>query len=109
MKAILQEIVLTIKANDNRREWLPFAAGVADEGIGYQETAVAFCGYAKTYIPLIFILRRLNSGRFESAVKLYDSWSKRLAAQQVRPVLKKMLELSEAAEKSRIKPLPVDF
>ncbi|MFZ0859893.1 MAG: hypothetical protein WAN18_04370, partial [Candidatus Sulfotelmatobacter sp.] len=41
---------------------IPFAAGVADEDIGYRETARPFCQGALAYMPVIFQLRATNAG-----------------------------------------------
>jgi hypothetical protein len=83
---------------------IPFAEGVADEDIGYRETARPFCQGAQLYMPAIFQLRVQNAGRFESIVKLNSAWTNRLAADAVAPVLKIMMQLEKAGEK-RIKPL----
>jgi len=88
---------------------IPFVAGVADEDIGYTETAIAFCLGAKHYMPVIFMLRVVNAGRFESIVKLYETWNKRVAAERSAPALKAMQELAKDAEKGRIKPLDEGF
>jgi len=59
-------------------------------------------------MPALFYLRHTNAGRYESAVKLYEMWSRRLAAEAAAPVMKAMGELKKAAEE-RIKPLGHDF
>jgi hypothetical protein len=84
---------------------IPFAAGVADEEIGYRETARPFCQGVMAYMPVIFQLRATNAGRFESIVRLYVSWSRRLAAEMTAPVMKVMQQLAMDAGKDRIKPL----
>jgi hypothetical protein len=84
---------------------IPFAAGVADEDIGYRETARPFCQGVTVYMPVIFHLRATNAGRFESIVRLYATWSKRLAAEMTAPVMKVMQQLAQEAGKDRIKPL----
>ena len=84
---------------------IPFAAGVADDDLGFQETAISFCQTAQVYMPALFQMRRNNNGRFESAIKLYDAWNKRLAARALGPVVKTLEELNRAAEQAKIKPL----
>ncbi len=88
---------------------IPFAAGVADEDIGYRETARPFHQAAQTCMPAIFQLRVLQAGRFESVVRLYASWNRRLAAEVTAPVMKAMQELARDAGKDRIKPLDEGF
>jgi hypothetical protein len=83
---------------------IPFAAGVADDDIGYRETARPFCQAVLNYMPAIFQLRVQNSGRYESIVKLYETWNTRLAAELAAPAMKAMQQLTESA-KARIKPL----
>jgi len=87
---------------------IPFAAGVADEDIGYRETARPFCQGVQLFMPVIFQLRAENKGRFESIVKLYTMWNQRLVLETVAPVMKVMQQLQDA-EKSRIKPIDQDF
>lgn len=83
---------------------IPFAAGVADEDIGYQETARPFCQSAQAYMPLLYQLRLQNAGRYESIVKLYGTWTNRLAAETVAPIMRVMQQLARAGE-DRIRPL----
>ena len=87
---------------------IPFAAGVADEEIGYKETARPFCQAAQSYMPLLFQMRAQNAGRFESIVKLYGTWTNRLAAETVAPMLKVMQQLAKSGE-NRISPLDQGF
>jgi hypothetical protein len=87
---------------------IPFAAGVADEALGFQETARAFCQGAQLLMPGIFYLRRTNAARYESTVKVFVLWNTRLAAQVLAPVMKTMEEVIKAAETGKIKTLGVD-
>jgi hypothetical protein len=87
---------------------IPFAYGVADEEIGYKETARAFCHEIQTHMPAIFHMRKVNIARYESSMKLFVLWNNRLVAEATAPVMKAMGELSKAAEE-RIKPLDHNF
>jgi hypothetical protein len=66
---------------------IPFAAGLANEDIGFTETARPFCQGLQEAMPALFQLRQTNRGRYESAVKLYEMWSRRLAAEAAAPVM----------------------
>ncbi len=87
---------------------IPFAEAVADEVIGYRETGVSFCQAVRRFMPLIYELRRTNSGRFESIVKLYEIWNGRLFAEMSAPMLKAMQEAVKKGESGQIKPLDFD-
>lgn len=82
---------------------IPFAAGVADDDLGYQETAIAFCQRVKTYMPAYFHLRRIRDARYESTIKLFDMWNKRLTATAVASAMKPMQEFLRSVENERIK------
>jgi hypothetical protein len=82
---------------------IPFAAGVADDEIGFQETAAAFCAMVEPLIGVIFLLRRLGN-RYESTVKIYDRWKSRLVAQNLEGKMKQIQEQHKAvAEKGKVK------
>lgn len=51
---------------------IPFVAGVADEDIGYTETAQSFRIAVEQFMPLIYRFLVNQEGRFESTVKLYE-------------------------------------
>jgi len=87
---------------------IPFAAGLADEDIGFSEAARPFCQGAAEMMPVTFHLRQKNLGRYESSVKLYEMWSRRLVVEAAAPVMKAMGDLKKAAEE-RIKPLDHSF
>ena len=83
---------------------IPFAAGVADDELGFQEAASSFCGLVEQYITMIVLMRRMGP-RYESTMKLYDRWKSRLVAQQTEGQMKKLQAVhKEAAEKSKVKP-----
>jgi hypothetical protein len=88
---------------------IPFAEGVADEDIGYRETARAFCNEIQECLPAIFQLRRMNQGRYESAIKLQAMWSGRLTAEAVAPVMGILGELVRSAGRDRIPPIGPNF
>jgi len=87
---------------------IPFASGVADEEIGYRETARAFCQDMQRCMPVIFQMRNENLARYESSMRLFVLWNNRLAAEAAAPVMKAMGELKKAAEE-RIRPLDHNF
>jgi hypothetical protein len=83
---------------------IPFAAGVADEEVGFQETAVAYCALVEQQIGMVFLLRYRVGTRFESLVKVYDRWKSRLVAQDLEGKMKQMQEQHKAAaQKGKIK------
>jgi hypothetical protein len=84
---------------------IPFVARVADEDLGFQETAIAFCQRMQLYMPAIFLLRESLGARYESIIKLYDMWNKRLVAASLAPAVKSMEELAKTIERERIRPL----
>jgi|SRR5580692_724068 hypothetical protein len=69
---------------------IPFVAKVADDDIGYQETALGFCEQVKQLMPAIFYMRRKNMARYESAVRLFDRWNRRLVASAMAPFMKSL-------------------
>jgi hypothetical protein len=83
---------------------IPFVAGVADDELGFQETAAAFCSAIKQWMLFIFILR-MQGNRFESCLRLYESWSARLEAEKLKPLVKSLSEKIKAAEKGKFPPL----
>ncbi len=84
---------------------IPFAAGVADEDLGYQETAIAFCQAVQTHMPALFQMRRTNNGRFESIMTLYNLWNTRLVGHALAPIMETLEELVKSSQEQRIKPL----
>jgi hypothetical protein len=82
---------------------IPFAAGVADEDIGYRETAYAFCeGLAFTMVGL-YHLRSQNRGRYDCAIKLFEVWNRRTTARAVAPFMSSMQALIDQAKSDKIK------
>jgi len=87
---------------------IPFAAGLADEDIGFSEGARPFCQGVLQTMPALFYLRQNQLGRYESAVKLYEIWSRRLTAEVAAPAMKALDELKKAGSQ-RIRPLDHNF
>jgi hypothetical protein len=82
---------------------IPFAAGVADDELGYQEAASSFCQLVEQHIAMIVLFRRMGP-RYESTIRLYDRWKSRLVAQQTEGQLKKLQELhKQTSEKGKVK------
>jgi len=83
---------------------IPFAAGVADDEVGFQETAGTFCQIVEQLIGMVIVLRRTGA-RYESTVKVYDRWKSRLVAQDLEGKMKLMQQQHKTmAEKGKIKP-----
>ena len=57
---------------------IPFAAGLANDDVGYFETGVAFVQLMQHFMPCFLGLRMSQSARYMSAVVLYERWHKRL-------------------------------
>jgi len=83
---------------------IPFVARVADDELGFQETAASFCRSMSNHMILIAVTRT-HGPRYESAVRLYESWNARLEAQKLEPLVQSMYEKIKAAEKAKILPL----
>lgn len=84
---------------------IPFAAGVADDAIGFQETAAAFINTINAITPAIYYLRQTQGSRYASILKLWNIWHDRVVAQALAPAMKGFQELLDAAEKNKIKPI----
>ena len=80
-----------------------FAAGIADEDIGYRETALAFCEGLDYSMAAVHHLRSKNRGRFDSTVKLFEIWKRRTTARAVAPFMTSMQALIKQAESDKIK------
>jgi hypothetical protein len=84
---------------------IPFVAGVADDDLGFQETAISFCRSIPAVIPLIAAMRTVGGAHYESCVKLYDCWSKRLKAEDLRKQMKDLEGKIKATPVHKIKPV----
>jgi hypothetical protein len=60
-----------------------FVSGIAEETVGYRETAVAFCNQVRAFMPLIYGLRT-RGARYESTVSLYEIWNNRLDCEALK-------------------------
>jgi hypothetical protein len=83
---------------------IPFVAGVADDELGFQETASAFCRFLAE-VMIVVATFRSQGPRFESCVKLYECWNARLEAEKLKPLMQSMSEKIKAAEKAKFPPL----
>jgi hypothetical protein len=83
---------------------IPFVAGVADDEVGFQETAAAFCKAVREFMIFIFLLRSQGS-RFASCIRLYESWNMRLEAEKMKPLVEGWNEKIRAAEKAKFPPV----
>ncbi len=79
-----------------------FAAGVADEDIGYRETALAFCEGLNFVMAALYHLRTQNHGRFDSIIRLFEVWNRRTAARAVAPFMSSMQALIDQANSDKI-------
>jgi hypothetical protein len=82
---------------------IAFAAGVADEDIGYRETALGFCEAVVFTMAAIYHLRTQNRGRYDSAVRLFEIWTRRTIARSVAPFMSSMQALIAQANSDKIK------
>jgi hypothetical protein len=80
-----------------------FAAGVADEDIGYRETALAFCQGVDLCMAALFHLRSQNQSRYDSTMKLFEIWNRRTTARAVAPFMTSMQALIKQAESDKRK------
>ncbi len=76
-----------------------FVTGLADEEIGYRETAIAFCELSASLMPVFWYYRETKRAMYKSVIELYEMWHNRLA-------LEKLQERREEVERdlSRVKP-----
>jgi hypothetical protein len=62
---------------------MAFTSGLADEMVGYRETAPGFCQAAAEALPFIDHCRKNKIARYESTVELLEIWSKRILSQEL--------------------------
>jgi hypothetical protein len=85
---------------------IPFAEGVADDRIGFQETAASFIAAISAFMPAIYYLRKTQNVGYASVLKLWNIWHDRMVAKALTPeVMKRIQDLIQAAEKNKIKPI----
>jgi hypothetical protein len=81
---------------------IPFAAGVAADDIGFQETAATFCMEITACMPAIYYIRQTQNVRYASVLRLYEIWSNRLTALAIAPLLPNMQAVVAAAQSQKI-------
>lgn len=84
---------------------IPFAAGVADDEIGFQETAPVFCAHVQWCMPAVFYLFKSEGAKYFSLLTLYSVWNDRQVAKVVAPAVKKLQDWLEEAGKKQIPPI----
>jgi hypothetical protein len=72
---------------------IPFAERVADDPIGFQETAPVFIATLNFMIPAIYFLRMTQGSRYSSVLKLFNIWNNRVAANALAPLLHGMQQM----------------
>lgn len=82
---------------------IPFAAGVADDSIGYQETAAAFCAQVNALLPAIWHLKQTQNVNYKSILTLFGIWNNRLTADRIAPAYKGMQQLIQAVDREKDK------
>jgi hypothetical protein len=84
---------------------IPFAAGVADDVTGFQETAPVFIGLMNTFMPVIYFLRQTQGARYASILKLFTVWNTRVAANVLAQVMPGLQRMIDEAGTSQIPPI----
>jgi len=84
---------------------IPFAAGAADDDIGFQETAPAFIALLNNLIPAIYYLGRTQGARYASILRLFNVWNNRVAVNLLGPLLQGMQKIVADANNNPIQPL----
>ena len=84
---------------------IPFAAGVADDEIGFQETGPAFCNGLNECMPAVFHLCQTQGVSYASILTLFCVWNDRRTARLMAPALKTAQAWVDEVDKKRIKPL----
>lgn len=83
---------------------IPFAAKVADDELGFQETAGSFCLMVEQMIGMIAVLRTTGA-RYESTLTVYERWKSRIVAENLEGPVKQMQEIQRiAAQKGKVMP-----
>src|SRR6266481_2593470 len=84
---------------------IPFAAGVADDAVGFQETSALFCDSIHRFLPMIWYIRLTQDARYPSALTLYCNWENRRQAEKAAPLVKRAQALTETIDKNKIEPI----
>ncbi|HXN99281.1 MAG TPA: hypothetical protein VN881_09430 [Candidatus Acidoferrales bacterium] len=82
---------------------IPFAAKVASDEIGFQETSANFCTGVSTLMPVIYHLMQTQKVGYPSLLMLYCIWNNRIAANVAAPLLAQMQALITTAENEKKK------
>jgi hypothetical protein len=84
---------------------IPFAAGVADDAIGFQETAPAFINALSFVIPAVYYLRQTQGARYPSILRLFNIWHDRVIANALAQVMPGMQRMIDNANRNQIPPI----
>jgi hypothetical protein len=84
---------------------IPFAAGVADDAVGFQETSALFCDSIHRFLPMIWHIRLTQDARYPGALTLYCNWENRRQAEKTAPLVKRVQALTESIDKNKIEPI----
>lgn len=99
------KVEIVVCCNEMEAFAIPFAAKVADDELGYQETAGSFCQMVEHMIGMIAILRTIGA-RYESTLTVYERWKNRLVAESLEGPVRQMQEIQRvAAQRGKV---PVD-
>jgi hypothetical protein len=82
-----------------------FASRIADETVAYRETGETFLKIAAKYMPGIYLLRALKSGRFESTVELYELWDARMQSENLLRSKESINTALESLKKEPLRPI----
>ncbi len=61
-----------------------FVTGLADEEIGYRETAIAFCELSAFFMPAFWYYREKRRAMYKSTIELYEMWNGRLELEKLK-------------------------
>ena len=75
---------------------IPFTAGVADDEIGFRETAPSFCAGVLSCLPILMSLKIQQGVRYHSTLTLFERWYKRLVAEAIASSLKQLQDTLKA-------------
>lgn len=84
---------------------IPFAAGVADDATGFQETAPVFIGTMNTFLPAVYFLRTTQGARYASILRLFSVWNNRVIANALAQAIPGMQQMVADAAANQIQPL----
>jgi hypothetical protein len=82
-----------------------FVTGLADEEIGYRETAIAFCELAAALMPAFWYYRERKRAMYKSVIELYEMWNNRLAIEKLQEKRKEVERDLSRVRPRTIKPI----